>query len=121
MKIKSILSITLLLYATNSYAASFVNPIYYEDTEENRQKVITYIEENTKETYCETVDMCNPSTLRMMEKQNLKAFKYLTIVDDKELLQKTINEYCSIDMCNYSTIKMMYDTHYKASKEKLSW
>lgn len=121
MKKEYILGVTILLCSKNIYAATFVNPIDYKDTEENRQKVIEYIEEDTKRTYCETVDMCSPTTLRMMEKQNLDAFKYLTEVDSKELLQKVINDYCNVGMCNYSTIRMMYDSNNKASKEKLTW
>jgi hypothetical protein len=65
--------------------------------------------------------MSDPSTLRMMEKENLKAFKELIKVNNKSLLQNVIKTYCSIGMCNYTTILMMYKQQSKDSKETLKW
>ena len=65
--------------------------------------------------------MDNPSTLRMMEQENLNAFKKLLSVKNKSLLKRVEKTYCDIGMCNYSTILMMYNEEEKASNESLSW
>lgn len=65
--------------------------------------------------------MGDPSTLRMMEKEELNSFKQLTKVSNRKLLDDVINQYCNIGMCNYNTILMMYNEQEKASKEELGW
>ena len=65
--------------------------------------------------------MDNPSTLRMMEKEELKCFKELTKVKNRKLLDRVINTYCKLGMCNYNTILMMYKEESKASTEELEW
>ena len=67
--------------------------------------------------------MCNNTTLRMMEKENLRAFKELTQAQDRSILNRVINDYCNsgVDMCNYTTLNMMYKENLKASQENLSW
>lgn len=65
--------------------------------------------------------MDDPSTLRMMEKQELEAFKKLTKVTNRSLLDRVIKTYCDIGMCNYNTILMMYEQESKSSEEKLEW
>lgn len=65
--------------------------------------------------------MDNPSTLRIMEKEELKCFKELTKAKNRKLLDRVIRTYCEIGMCNYSTILMMYKEELKASSEELEW
>lgn len=121
MKIRIFL-LMVLFFPAAADAASFVNPIGFKDTEANRQKVVEFIKENTYNDYCKNINMCSPVTLRMMEKENLEAFKYLIQADNHTVLQQTIDNYCGqVGMCNYTTIKMMYDENNKASKEELKW
>lgn len=92
------------------------NKLYFNYITEfggNRKKQV-------KEDYS-AIGMDDPSTLRMMEKENLDAFKKLTKVSNITLLKKVIKTYCEIDMCNYSTILMMYNEQNKASKKELEW
>ena len=67
--------------------------------------------------------MCQPTTLRMMEKQNLTAFKKLTKVSDRTVLDRVIKDYCqgTLDMCTYTTLEMMYKQNAKATRQELSW
>ena len=65
--------------------------------------------------------MGDPSTLQMMEQGELSAFKLLTSVENRSLLDQTIQTYGSMGMCSYSTIAMMYNQQVKASKQSLSW
>ena len=100
------------------------NPIEFTGTEEQKAEVIASIERGVYQTYCVDGDMCAESTLRMMEKAELKAFKYLTQIDKStiELYNSVVQTYCvDIDMCSYGTIKMMYDSEVKASKETLTF
>jgi len=111
---------TFLLFSFKLVGQSFVSPINFTPTESNKKRVIEYIEKQVKEDYS-AIDMDDPSTLRMMEKENLNAFKELTKVKNTGLLNSVIKTYCEIGMCNYSTILMMYNEQNKASKESLSW
>lgn len=114
----------VLLTATFYANAGFVNPMDFDGSEAQKQEVIDFIQTQVKKDYCEgAIDMCQDTTLRMMEKQNLNAFKKLTQANNKKILDKVIVDYCegAIDMCNYSTLSMMYDQNLKASNETLSW
>ena len=65
--------------------------------------------------------MDNASTLRMMEKENLNAFKELLKAKNKSILKRVEKTYCDIGMCNYSTILMMYKEESKAANQSLEW
>ncbi|MBV6511076.1 MAG: hypothetical protein FMNOHCHN_00555 [Ignavibacteriaceae bacterium] len=114
--------ILMFLLSLNILAQSygFVHPLEYQDNEINRTKVIEYIKSNVKKTYSQ-IGMDNPSTLRMMEKEELKCFKELTKVNNRKLLDRIIKTYCDIGMCSYNTILMMYNEELKASSEELKW
>lgn len=114
------LSFIFLIISLNLVGQSFVNPINFTPTESNKKRVIKYIEKQVKEDYS-AINMDDPSTLRMMEKENLNAFKELTKAKNTRLLNSVIKTYCEIGMCNYSTILLMYNEQNKASKESLSW
>tara|TARA_B110000196_G_scaffold287292_1_gene271521 strand:- start:1159 stop:1515 length:357 start_codon:yes stop_codon:yes gene_type:complete len=116
---KSIL-ILLLISPFVGFGQSFVSPINYVNSETNQKRVIAYIQKDVKESYS-SIGMDDPSTLRMMEKENLNAFKELIKVTNTALLQEVINTYCEIGMCNYGTILMMYREEAKANNETLEW
>lgn len=118
---KPILFISIFtLFNSIVFAQSFVSPIGFIENDENKSKVIAFIEKQVREDYS-AIGMGDPVTLRMMEEENLKAFKELLTVTNTELLEDVIKTYCEIGMCNYSTILMMYNEQNKASKEKLKW
>lgn len=117
---KYILLVISLLFVTNLFAQSFVSPINFVENEINKQMVISFIKKQVKDDYT-AIGMSDPSTLRMMEAENLKAFKELIKVTNTALLKQVIKTYCDIGMCNYSTILMMYKEQYKASKKTLEW
>ena len=101
-------------------ANDFIHPLDFKGSKAEKQKVMQFIVNDVKKTYTQ-IGMGDPSTLRMMEKQELSSFKKLTQVKNRQLLDSVIKQYCSIGMCNYNTIQMMYNQQKKASKEKLSW
>ncbi len=117
---KLFLAIGIMLLTSNLFAQSFVSPIGFTSTEINKNKVISFIKKQVKDDYS-AIGMDDPSTLRMMEQENLKAFKELTKVTNIPLVKNVIKTYCEIGMCNYSTILMMYNEQNKASKKTLEW
>ena len=117
---KKIFLLLFLFQSTTLFSQSFISPINFVSTEKNKKDVISFIEKNVYQTYS-SIGMDDPSTLRMMEKEELKSFKELTQVYNKSLLRSVINTYCEIGMCNYSTILMMYKEQEKSSNEKLTW
>lgn len=117
---KLLLLLSIILFTTNLFAQSFVSPIGFVSNEVNNEKVISFIKKQVKEDYT-AIGMGDPSTLRMMENENLNAFKKLIKVNNTPLLKNVIKTYCEIGMCNYSTILMMYNEQNKASKKTLKW
>ena len=117
---KIILGFLLLVWSTSVLAADFVHPLDFKGTQAEKDIVIAYIVENVKEAYTK-IGMGDPSTLRMMETEELNSFKELTKVEDRIILDKVIEQYCKIGMCNYNTILMMYNEQLKASKKSLTW
>ncbi len=117
---KLILSFGFLVLTSTLFAQSFVSPIGFVSNETNKQKVIEFIKKQVKDDYSK-IGMDDPSTLRMMENENLNAFKKLTTKSNTTLLRNVIKTYCDIGMCNYTTILMMYEEQNKASKETLKW
>lgn len=108
------------LFFSNLSAQLFVSPINFVENEANIQRVLAFIKKQVKDDYS-AIGMGDPSTLRMMEQENLKAFKELIKVTNHSLLNDVIKTYCEIGMCNYSTILMMYKEQEKASKQTLQW
>lgn len=115
----------LLITFTPLFAqAGFIHPMDFDGSEAQKQEVIKYIKDRVHRDYCEGgLDMCQPTTLRMMEDQNLSSFKKATQATDRKIMDRVIKDYCQgdIDMCNYGTILMMYQQNLKASKKELSW
>jgi hypothetical protein len=110
----------LILFPLSSLASSLIHPLDFKGTEEEKTKVIAQIQSSVKQTYSQ-IGMGDPSTLRMMEKEELNSFKKLTKAENRKLLDGVTRQYCSIGMCNYNTILMMYNEQNNASKEKLGW
>ena len=118
---KKILLLLFISFSSVSYADTLISPIGFQDTDENRKKVLSFIVKNVKDELS-AIAMDDPSNLRMFEKQELHAFKRLTKVKDTNLLRKVIIESCSIfGMCNYDTILTFYMQEKKASNSKLKW
>ena len=120
MKKKLFILILCFLFSSVSWGESFISPIGFQNTDENRRKVISFIVTNVKETYS-AVGIDDPATLRMMEKEELRCFKELTKVKDESFLRRIIRDYCAIGMCNYNTILMMYNEQKRASNSELEW
>ena len=114
------LIIVLLFFPIISFAQGYVSPVGFQNNDYNKNKVIEYIKYDVKKTYS-AIGMDSPSTLRMMEQENLNAFKELLTAKNKSLLKKVEKTYCDIGMCNYSTILMMYKEEERASNKSLEW
>ncbi|OOE86662.1 hypothetical protein BZG79_12615 [Salinivibrio sp. MA427] len=112
----------LAAIASFSVNAEFIHPLQFDGSKAQQNEVISYIQNRVKKDYCDTVDMCQETMLRMMEKENLDAFKRLTNAKNPDILDRTIQDYCgTIDMCTYQMIEMMYNENLNASKQELSW
>jgi hypothetical protein len=117
---KKLLLLFALISSISLFSQSYISPVGFNNSDYNRSKVIEYIKYDVKKSYS-AIGMDDPSTLRMMEKENLDAFKQLLNAKDKSLLKNVEKQYCNIGMCNYTTILMMYNEQYKASNETLKW
>jgi hypothetical protein len=115
---KLTLLLFLFLSTSTCFAGNLVHPLDFNGSEVEKERVLSYIQHDVKETYS-AIGMGDPSTLRMMESEELNSFKQLTKVNNRKLLDNVINKYCSIGMCNYSTILMMYKEQESASNKKL--
>lgn len=119
-----IVKIVLFLLAPTSALAGFVHPMDFNGSDAQKKEVIEYIQARVRKEYCESgLDMCQNTTLRMMEKKNLEAFKEASQATDRSVMNRVIRDYCygGVDMCNYSTILMMYKKNVDAGKKSLSW
>jgi hypothetical protein len=96
----------------------------FDGSEAQKNRVIQIIKKRVKKDYCESsLDMCQPTTIVMMESENLKAFKNTTQAKNRKIMDRVIKDYCNsaLDMCSYVTINMMYQENLKASKSSLNW
>ena len=114
------LILLLLFVPLVSFGQSYVSPVGFQNNDYNKNKVIQYIKYDVKKSYS-AIGMDNPTTLRMMEQENLNAFKELLSAKNKTLLKKVEKTYCDIGMCNYSTILMMYKEEVNAASKSLEW
>mgnify|MGYP001173410893 FL=1 len=120
MKKNIVAFLILLFFPFTLSAQSYVSPVGFQNNDYNKNKVIQYIKYDVKKTYS-AIGMDNPTTLRMMEQENLNAFKELLSAKNKTLLKKVEKTYCDIGMCNYSTILMMYKEEANAASKSLEW
>lgn len=117
---RTLLAFAMLGLASIGIGQTFVSPIGFVDSDANRAKVVRFIEHQVYTDYT-AIGMNDPLTLRMMEDENMKAFKNLIRANNTTLLRQVIDTYCGIGMCNYSTIWMMYEEQSKASNNTLKW
>ncbi|MBD8682336.1 hypothetical protein IFT57_11255 [Pseudomonas sp. CFBP 13719] len=112
----------LAVVCPTALGADFVHPMEFNGTEQQKDQVIQYITETVEKDYCGKVDMCDASTLRMMEASDLKSFKQAAKAKNREIMDTVIHDYCHrVDMCSYSNIWMMYQQNLDASTKKLKW
>lgn len=115
---------TLIMLWTATANAGFVHPMDFDGSEAKKKEVIEYIKHTVHRDYCESgLDMCNETTLRMMEQENLSAFKQATTAKNRKIMDRVVKDYChsGINMCNYAIINMMYIENVNASGQELSW
>ena len=120
---KNLLLLAFLSFSFNAFA-DFIHPMDFDSSEAQKNRVIQIIKNRVKKDYCEgAIDMCQSTTLRMMEKQNLAAFKQASKAKNRNIMDRVIKDYClgSVDMCNYTTIIMMYKQNLQASQKELNW
>ena len=114
----------LVLILPISALSEFIHPMDFDGSELQKEAIIKTIKDRVKKDYCESgLDMCQATTLRMMERENLRSFKKATKAKNRLIMDRAIFDYCNsaLDMCNYSTIWMMYQENLKASQKSLSW
>jgi hypothetical protein len=109
-----------LLVSSLAFGANFVNPSSFKGTQKEKEAVVAWIKQNIKEEYS-AVGMDDPMTLRMMENEDLNAFKALTQVTDKDLLKNVMKQYRAAGMDTYNVLLMMYKEQKKASNSSLNW
>lgn len=120
---KKLLFFTFLFCSSNAFG-DFIHPMDFDGSEAQKKRVIQIIKDRVRKDYCESgLDMCQETTLRMMENENLKAFKQATKAKNRSIMDRVIKDYCysGLDMCNYSTIYMMYQENLNASQQSLKW
>ena len=110
------------------FSKNIPHPKDFKGSEQEKKNIISFIEKNVNEIYCENEmlkSMCTNSLLRMMEDEELTSFKKLTKAKEELILNNVIQTYCMNsmleDMCMYSTILMMYEEEVRASGKKLTW
>ena len=115
------LTVFLLAFSISAQA-QFIHPMDFNGSDAQKKIVISYIQDRVKSDYCKKIDMCQESMLRMMEQENLEAFKRLTKATNRKILDRAIRDYCGkVDMCTYQMLEMMYNENLQKSTEKLSW
>lgn len=120
---KRILFIVIVAFPFNVFA-DFIHPMDFVGSNSQKARIVRIIKERVKKDYCHsTLDMCQPIMLRMMEKQNLQAFKKASEARNRVIMDRVIKDYCNkvVDMCNYTTIQMMYEQNLNASLQTLQW
>ena len=104
--------------------AGFIHPMDFDGSAAQKKEVVEFIKAQVKHDYCEgNLDLCQNTTLRMMEQENLNAFKKASKATDRAVMDQVIRDYCGggLDLCNYSTIYMMYQENVKAGNQELTW
>ena len=118
--ITSLLLLTHMIYGQLNIpkaGPSFVSPIDFNPTEENKQKVVFYIERQVWLEFA-PLGMGDEYTLKDQGERNLSAFKQLTKVSNKVILSSLIKN-CKTDNCLYTDILKRYKEREK--KSTLKW
>ncbi|GAA5099167.1 hypothetical protein [Wohlfahrtiimonas larvae] len=109
---KKILCILGMLSYALAQPEGFVHPSSYDETDQQYQKVLEYIEQYNINQYCNTDDsICHPNVLRAAESDNISAFLSLSTVQNQEYLNRLIEEYCNTDFfqCGYANLLKLYE------------
>lgn len=110
-----ILMMTLFLSFAFSQPQGFVNPLEFDNTDQQRQKVISYIKNGTLHKYCDSEDdACHPNILQLSQADNLTAFIELSAIQNKEYLNSLIDEYCNSEFfqCSYENLLKVYEENF---------
>ena len=122
---RSVLLSALLFLAAAVQAApsTYVDPLSFDGSDAQKAAVLSHIEKIVHKEYCEGLGQCSPTTLRVMEEEELRAFKALASRDiDRKLFGIVYKDFCvAIGDCAYSTLAMMYRMEQRASEKKLQW
>ncbi len=106
------LMMTLFLSFAFSQPQGFVNPLEFDNTDQQRQKVISYIKNGTLHKYCDSEDdACHPNVLQLAQADSLTAFLELSAIQNKEYLNSLIEEYCNSEFfqCSYENLLKVYE------------
>ena len=113
------LILLLLLAPIFSFSQSYVSPIDFQDNDENRNKVIDFIENDVRRIHWDK----DVETRRMFAQLELDDFKELIKVKNKRLLKQVEKESCfheyGFDVCSYSWILSVYKR--RESEGRLEW
>lgn len=109
-----ILMMTLFLSFAFSQPADFVNPLNYDHSEQQKAKVIQYIKEGNLHKYCDDEEACHPSVLQLAQSDNVTAFLELSKIQNKEYLNKLIEENCNSEFfkCSYEDLLKVYEENF---------
>lgn len=109
---KILYAIILMPSLLMAQPAGFINPLTFDNTEAQKQKVIAYIKDESLHKYCYTSeDSCHPFVLQLAQSDNLSAFLKLSTIQNKEYLNSLIKEYCNSEFfqCSYENILEVYE------------
>lgn len=103
----------LFLLVSNAFAQpeGFVNPLHFDYTDFQKEKVIAYIQQGSFNKYCEEMgSACHPNILQLAQTDNLMAFLELSDISNKDYLNQLIEEHCNSErfQCSYDNLLNVY-------------
>ena len=105
----------LFLPSAFSQPQDFVNLLEFDNTDQQRQKVILYINNGILHKYCDSGDdACHPNVLQLAQADSFAAFLELSAVQNKEYLNKLIEENCNSEFfqCRYEDLLKVYEENF---------
>lgn len=108
------LIILLSMSVVMAQPEGFVNPLNYDHSEQQKAKVIQYIKEGNLHKYCDDEEACHPSVLQLAQSDNVTAFLELSKIQNKEYLNKLIEENCNSEFfkCSYEDLLKVYEENF---------
>lgn len=104
----TILYISMLAF---SQPRGFIHPLKYDGSEEQKMKLIEYIDNSVFRSHCDgSHDNCHSMIMDFDKEENYRAFMELTKVSNAPYLEKVIKEYCGLGLfqCSYENILHAY-------------
>jgi len=84
-----------ILLTSSAAFADFIHPMDFDGSEAQKTRVIEIVKARVRHDYCDKgLDMCQPTTLRMMEDENLQAFKKAPKATNRPVMDRVIKDYC---------------------------